>query len=106
MLPSMVPSDLKELSAGDLAKGALMVVGGIAVAGFVLSMLSPLLTVAVVGGAAYLGYRLVRGAKNKALAGGSRQALPAGDSFDQKMRSLDALSAKLDAKMERDSRDS
>lgn len=85
--------------AGSLIKGGLIVLGGLAAIGLVISVLKPLLILGVLGGAGYLGYRLMAGKDTKAVddGGKSRQAaLPADNDFDRRMRELEAMERKLD----------
>ena len=78
-------------------KGALMVLGALAAVGFVLAVAKPLLLVAVLFGAGYLGYRMF--GKSKALEGGKeRKALSSSD-FDRRMRELDAIDRQLDSEI-------
>lgn len=86
-----------------LLKGGLLVLGGLAAIGLMMAMLKPLFIIGVLGGAGYLGYRLLSG--SKALSGKEHKALPGarssagGDDFDRRMRELDALDRKLDAEI-------
>ena len=84
---------------GSLIKGGLIVLGGLAAIGLVISVLKPLLILGVLGGAGYLGYRLMSGKDTKAVEGASpRQAAlpPADNDFDRRMRELEAMERKLD----------
>jgi hypothetical protein len=97
MLPRMA-SDGDSGVAWPLVKGGLLVLGGFAAIGLAVAVLKPLLLLGVLGGAAYLGYRLLSG--GKALEGGKeRKALSADDDFERRMRDLDALDKKLDAEI-------
>ena len=81
----------------NVLKGALMVLGALAAVGFVLAVAKPLLLVAVLFGAGYLGYRMF--GKTKALEGGKdRKALSSSD-FDRRMRELDAIDRQLDSEI-------
>lgn len=87
------------VDVGGLVKGGLLVLGGLAALGLVISMLKPLLILGVLGGAGYVGYRLLAG-KNKALEGKKKQgALPASSDFDRQMRELDEAERKIDAEI-------
>ena len=83
---------------GALIKGGLIVLGGLAAIGLVISVLKPLLILGVLGGAGYLGYRLMAGKDTKAVEGNTRptKALPADNDFDRRMRELEAMERKLD----------
>jgi hypothetical protein len=96
MLPRM-PSDGDSALAWTFFKGGLLVLGGLAAVGLAIAVLKPLLIIGVLGGAAYLGYRLLSG--GKALEGREHKALHADDDFERKMRELDALDKKLDAQI-------
>ena len=106
--------------AGKMAKGALMVLGGLVVLsiamkvffGVIFAVLGNVIFLGALGGAAYLGYRLVAGGggERKSIEGGrSRRALgPArgrrgggggGDDFERKMRELEAIERRLDAEI-------
>lgn len=86
-----------------VVKGVLMGLGGLVALGLVISLVKPLLVVGVVGGAGYLGYRLMR--KKKALPAGKRQggrkALAAGsnDDFERRMRELEEVERRLDTEI-------
>jgi hypothetical protein len=87
-----------------LAKGGLMVLGGLVVLGVVLNFIGPIALVAAVAGAGYLGYRLFGATHKKAIgSGGSRKALRSGDGgsddFARRMAELDAIEKKLDAQI-------
>lgn len=107
MLPRMA-SDGDSAMAWSLIKGGLLVLGGLAALGLAVAVLKPLLIIGVLGGAAYLGYRLFNGG-DKAIEGKERKALPRGrtasadDDFERKMRELDALDEKLDAQIRKHS---
>lgn len=98
-------SDDESGIAWPIIKVGLLVLGGLAAVGLVMAMLKPLLIVGVLGGAGYIGYRLSRGAK--ALEGKEHKALPGArssdDDFERRMRELDALDKKLDAKIHKSS---
>lgn len=104
--------------AGKLAKGALMALGGLVVLsiamkvffGVIFAVIGNVIFLGALGGAAYLGYRLVAGkdGERKSIEGGrSRRALgPArgrrgggGDDFERKMRELEAIERRLDAEI-------
>jgi hypothetical protein len=91
--------------AWPLVKGGLLVLGGLAALSLTMALLKPLFLLGVLGGAAYLGYRLLSG--GKALEGKEHKALSAGsssgDDFERKMRELDALDKKLDAEIRKHS---
>jgi hypothetical protein len=84
-------------------KGVLMGLGGLVALGIVVSVLKPLLVVGIVGGAGYLGYRLMK--KKQALPAGNRaggrKALTAGsrDDFDRRMRELEEVERRLDSEI-------
>jgi hypothetical protein len=87
-----------------VAKGGLMVLGGLAALGIILSYAGPIVLVAAVLGAGYLGYRLYGASNKKAIEGGSTKALGSGkgsteDDFARRMAELDALEKKLDAQI-------
>jgi hypothetical protein len=90
-----------------LLKGGLLVLGGLTAVAIFMSLLKPLFILGVLGGAGYLGYRLLSG--GKALGSGKdRKALPSArrgsdDDFDRRMRELDALDRKLDAEIRKHS---
>jgi hypothetical protein len=80
-----------------------MGLGGLVALGIVISVLKPLIVVGVVGGAGYLGYRLMK--KKKALPpggrAGGRKALSAGsgDDFERRMRELEEVERRLDTEI-------
>lgn len=96
-------------------KGVLLTLGAIVAlnmalwVGFVL--VKNLVFFGLLGGAGYLGYRMIAGGGRKAIGGGrSQRALGAGrgprgrggsssDDFDRKMRELDAIEKRLDAEI-------
>lgn len=83
-----------------VAKGAVFALGAITAVGIALAILKPLIPLALIGGAGYLGYRMVK--KNKALAEPrAPRALTSGDDFDRRMAELDAIEKKLDAEIRR-----
>lgn len=81
-----------------LVKGILLGLGGFAAFGIALWLLKYVIVIGVLGGAGYLGYRMV--AKNKALGSDeskSHQQLTSGDDdFEKKMRDLEAIERRLD----------
>jgi hypothetical protein len=103
--------------AGKMAKGALMVLGGLVVFsiamklffGVIFAVIGNVIFLGALGGAAYFGYRMVSGGgERKSIEGGrSRRALgPArgrrgggGDDFERKMRELEAIERRLDAEI-------
>lgn len=90
-------TDENGVTGMSVLKGALLVLGGLAAAGFVLAIAKPLLLIAVLFGAGFLGYRMF--GKNKALEGGKeRKALSSSD-FDRRMRELDAIDRQLDSEI-------
>lgn len=101
---------------GAVLKGVLLTLGAIMAlnialwVGFVL--VKNLVFFGLLGGAGYLGYRMIAGGgRQKAVTGGrSQRALGAGrgprgrggsssDDFDRKMRELDAIEKRLDAEI-------
>lgn len=113
--------DERPSAAGKIAKGALLVLGGLAVlniAAFLLlgpvllffSILSKAVFLGMLAGAGYVGYKLVAGGgeERKAVSGG-RQARALGpgrsrggnssDDFERKMRELEAIERRLDAEI-------
>jgi hypothetical protein len=86
-----------------LAKGGLLLLGGLAVLVVVLNLLGPIALVAAVAGAGYLGYRLFGVTHKKAIEGANRKALRSGDGssddFARRMAELDAIEKKLDAQI-------
>jgi hypothetical protein len=107
MLPRMASDGDSDL-AWSLIKGGLLVLGGVAAIGLAVAVLKPLLLLGVLGGAAYLGYRLLSGG-GRALEGKEHKALSAArgssksDDFERRMRDLDALDKKLDAEIRKHS---
>lgn len=85
----------------SLLKGGLIVFGGLAAIGLVVSVLKPLFIIGVLGGAGYLGYRLLSKPKELGPGQGSAKALPADDDFERRMRELDAMDRKLDAEIKK-----
>jgi hypothetical protein len=81
-----------------LLKGVLLGLGGLVALGIALTMLKYVIVIGVLGGAGYLGYRILT--KNKALSGDTaapRGKLKSGDDdFDRKMRELEAIERRLD----------
>ena len=104
MLPRM-SSDGESALAWSFFKGGLLVLGGVAAIGLFMAVLKPLLIIGVLGGAAFLGYRLLSG--GKALSSGKEHkalhAASSSDDFERKMRELDALDKKLDAQIRKHS---
>jgi hypothetical protein len=87
---------------GAILKGGLIVLGGLAAIGLVISVLKPLLILGVLGGLGYVGYRMVA-SKDKAIEGGKSQAaLPPDADFDRRMRELDKIEKQLDAQIRGD----
>jgi hypothetical protein len=85
--------------AGSLIKGALIVLGGLAAIGLIVSVLKPLMILGVLGGAGYLGYRLMA-SKDKEIEGSpDRAALPPASDFDRRMRELEKIEKQLDAEI-------
>lgn len=81
-----------------LFKGVILGLGGIAALAIALMMMKFVIVAGILGGAGYLGYRILT--KNKALGAGERPTrgkLSAGDTdFDRKMRELEAIERRLD----------
>ena len=83
---------------GTLLKGVLLGLGGLTLFAIALAMLKYVIFFGVLGGAGYLGYRLLT--KDKALQ--SAEPKPrgklssGGDDFEQKMRELEAIERRLD----------
>jgi hypothetical protein len=98
--------------AGAVFKGALLTLGGIAAlwmfVGVGLFLLKNVLFFGLLGGAGYLGYRMIAGGGKQKAVGGrrSQKALGPGrrggnssDDFERKMRELDAIEKRLDAEI-------
>jgi uncharacterized membrane protein YebE (DUF533 family) len=87
----------------SIAKGALMALGALAAVGIglavVKSLLVPIVVLAVIGGAGYLGYRAF--GKQKELQSSRDQKALSSSDFDRRMRELDALDRQLDAEIKR-----
>ncbi len=85
-------------STSTLLKGVLLGLGGLTLFAIALAMLKYVIVFGVLGGAGYLGYRLLT--KDKALGSAepkSRGKLSSGsDDFEQKMRELEAIERRLD----------
>ncbi len=85
-------------STSTLLKGVLLGLGGLTLFAITLAMLKYVIFFGVLGGAGYLGYRLLT--KDKALQ--SAEPKPrgklssGGDDFEQKMRELEAIERRLD----------
>lgn len=98
-------------NTGAVLKGVLLTLGGIAAlwmfVGVGLFLLKNVLFFGLLGGAGYLGYRMIAGGGKQRAVGGrrSQRALGAGrsrnsgDDFDRKMRELDAIEKRLDAEI-------
>jgi hypothetical protein len=95
----MAKDESSGIGAGGLVKGGLLVLGGLAALGIAISLLKPLLILGVLGGAGYIGYRLIT--KQKALEGKKQGALPASSDYERRMRELDDAERKLDAEIRR-----
>ncbi len=96
------PDDTGSNTVKAVAKGAVFALGTIMAIGIGLAIVKSVLPLVVLGGAAYLGFRMVK--KNKALAEPeSRKALGSADDFDRRMAELDAVEKKLDAEIRRGS---
>ncbi|MCB9566366.1 MAG: hypothetical protein H6710_03975 [Myxococcales bacterium] len=84
--------------SSTLIKGILLGLGGLTALGIALMMMKYVIVIGILGGAAFLGYRVLT--TNKALASGeapARKRLVAGESdFDRKMRELEAIERRLD----------
>lgn len=94
------PKDDAGNPALSIAKGTLMVLGGLVALGIVVSVLKPLIVVGAAAGVGYLGYRMLT--RSKALSGGrDRKALPAGGDYDRRMRELEEIEKRLDAEIKR-----
>ena len=98
--------------AGAVFMGALLTLGGIAAlwmfVGVGLFLLKNVLFFGLLGGAGYLGYRMIAGGGKQKAVGGrrSQKALGPGrrggnssDDFERKMRELDAIEKRLDAEI-------
>jgi hypothetical protein len=100
MLPGVATDDQGNDTAMSVAKGAVFALGAIAAIGIGIAALQMVLPLALIGGAGYLGYRMV--SKRKALPeGSSPPALGSGADFDRRMAELDAIEKKLDAEIRR-----
>jgi len=81
-----------------LVKGILLGLGGLTAFAIALWMLKYVIFIGVLGGAGYLGYRLLT--RDKALGAGESQSrgrlTSGGDDFDKKMRDLEAIERRLD----------
>ena len=100
---------------GAVLKGVLLTLGAIMALSIAFSvgifLVKNVLFFGLLGGAGYLGYRMIAGGgRQKAVTGGrSQRALGAGrgprgrgnssDDFDRKMRELDAIEKRLDAEI-------
>ncbi len=92
-----------------ILKGVFLTLGALMALGLALSfgffLIKSVIFFGVIGGAGYIGYRMLAGGgdKPKAVSGGRRQrALGRGnssDEFDRKMRELDAIEKRLDAEI-------
>jgi hypothetical protein len=99
MLRTMATDDESGGAGWTLLKGGLLVLGGLTAVAIFMSLLKPLFIIGVLGGAGYLGYRLLSGGKALGAAK-ERKALPGShDDFDRRMRELDAMDRKLDAEI-------
>ena len=85
--------------AWPIIKLGLLGLGGLAAIGLVVSMLKPLLILGVLAGVGYVGYRVYSGSKRALESGGERKALSADADFERRMRELDEVDRKLDAKI-------
>lgn len=102
--PRHVANDGDSGITWPLIKLGLLVLGGLAAIGLVMSVLEPLLIIGVLVGVGYVGFRVFSG--NKALPGNEHEALPgsrSGDPLERRMRELEALDKKLDAEIHKHS---
>jgi len=95
-------AEQKEEQGGSLIvpilTGGLMVLGGLVAISLVVSLLKPLLIIGVLGGAGYIGYKLL--GKRNALEGeAERKSLSPDADFERRMAELDAIERKLDAEI-------
>ncbi len=81
----------------SVVKGALIGLGAIAAVSLALKLFWPMLFVAMVAGAGYVGYRAF-GKTKELQAGKDRKALSSSD-FDRRMRELEAADRELDAEI-------
>ena len=89
-----------------VAKGALMVLGGLVVFGVATALFAPIFKVGILGAlglaAGYFGYRAVSG-RAALPAGKAPKALGSDRDFDRKMRELEAMERRLDDEIRRGS---
>lgn len=78
-------------------KGVLMVLGALVAVSLAVAVAKPLLFVAVLFGAGFLGYRMF--GKAKALEGGKDRKMLSSSDFDRRMRELDAIDRQLDSEI-------
>ncbi len=89
-----------------MLKGALLVLGGLAAVGIALTLFKPVMFVAALAAAGFLGYKLVGLTSGKSLSdGGKKKALKSGppdrDDFAARMAELERLEKDLDRQIKR-----
>ncbi len=85
-----------------MVKGGLILLGGLAAVGLVLSVIKPVLFVAAIAGLSYLGFK-VFGSGRKSLPGQDAKALASGSKndidFSRRMAELEKLDKQLDREL-------